>query len=107
MSLFLLLLTLFAPGSTQIARTGTWYKEITNSIDNNCDIFNRNFHQCSLKEECSFVFRLLKSSVFTGVYDEKDLPTDRGGYTIWKKMRTGECVYESLYSCWIFSSFCF
>ena len=92
MSLFLLLLILFVPATTQIARTGTWYKEITNSIDNNYDIFNKHFHQCSLNEECSFVLRLLKTNVFTGVYDEKDLPTDRKAYAIWKKMRTGECV---------------
>ena len=92
MSLLLLLVTLFVPATTQIERTGTWYKKITAGNDNIYDNFNEFFHQCSLNQGCNFVLRDLKTNVFTGVYDEQDFPTDQKGYAIWKKMRKGKYV---------------
>lgn len=96
-SLLLPFVTLLVPAATRIATTGTWYKEITHSSDNNHDIFNENFHQCSLKGECSFVLRDLNTKVFKEVYEEKDLPTHRRGYAIWKKMR------QSKFVVWVFA----
>ena len=48
-------------------------------------IFHKIFYQCGLEEGCKFVAKSMKSSEYTTIFDEKDLPKDRKNFKIWQK----------------------
>ena len=78
--------------TTQHATTGTWFQKMTDSSDNAFDIVDEYFHKCSLKLECKFLAKDLEKRAFKVLFDEKDLPTDKRGSAVWKKMRTGKHI---------------
>lgn len=94
-SFLVFITTLQALASAQLATTGTWFQEMTSISENDHDIFNEYFHRCSLKEQCNFVVNDLNKNIFNEVSDEKDLPTDKNVYAIWKKMKKGKHLLMS------------
>eukprot|EP00112_Aurelia_sp_Birch-Aquarium-sp1_P005019 Seg1569.9 transcript_id=Seg1569.9/GoldUCD/mRNA.D3Y31 product=Tenascin-X protein_id=Seg1569.9/GoldUCD/D3Y31 len=81
------------PGSSEVAAKGVWFQEITSNVDRKQDghgtmtsFFSKHFHKCSMKKQCQFVLRDLKTNEHREVTSENDLPQNRDGYQIWKKI---------------------
>ena len=89
---FLFSINLSVLATTAKHTTGTWFQKISDCSENAYDVFNKNFHQCSMKEECNFLVKNLKTKVFKIVFEEKDLPTNQKGFVVWRKMRKGEYI---------------
>ena len=53
-------------------------------------IIHKFFHQCSMKELCNYVIKNVITSKFTMYDSEDDLPTNRTGIRIWKKIYHGK-----------------
>ena len=88
---FVMTFLVFVPA--EMMNTEAWFREITDSNDRNNEdgyaIFNKYFHRCSLNEQCNFIVRNSKENTFKGVLNLKELPSDKGGHTIWKKLKKG------------------
>eukprot|EP00112_Aurelia_sp_Birch-Aquarium-sp1_P018058 Seg4254.1 transcript_id=Seg4254.1/GoldUCD/mRNA.D3Y31 product=Ficolin-1 protein_id=Seg4254.1/GoldUCD/D3Y31 len=96
-----LTLWLFSAGSSEAAAKGGWFQEITGNVDRNQDghstmtsLFGRHFHKCNINKQCQFVLRDLKTDEYREVTSENDLPQNKEGYKIWKKI-----VEKELRSC--------
>ena len=89
---FLMTFVVFEPAL--MTTTEAWFREITDSNESNNDnghaLFNKHFHRCSLNEQCNFIVRNLKENTFKEVVNLKELPNDKRGHTIWKKLKTGK-----------------
>eukprot|EP00112_Aurelia_sp_Birch-Aquarium-sp1_P023786 Seg723.3 transcript_id=Seg723.3/GoldUCD/mRNA.D3Y31 product=Tenascin-R protein_id=Seg723.3/GoldUCD/D3Y31 len=95
----------FSAGSSEVAAKGVWFQEITGNVGRNQDghgtmtsFFSKHFHKCSMKKQCQFVLRDLKTNEHREVTSENDLPQNREGYQIWKKIEEkGKKIEEKLF----------
>ena len=53
-------------------------------------LFQESFHSCSLKCECNYVIKDIRTGEFSIREKEEDLPTDMQYFRIWKKMKPGK-----------------
>ena len=76
---------------------GSFFEEIS-AIDGNTineesmqrtPIIQKSFHQCSMKELCNYVVKYVPTGKFTLYDSEDDLPQNRTGLQIWKKVYHG------------------
>ena len=82
--------------------TQAYYKEITasdgsafygESIQQTSGI-NKLFHQCSMKKKCNFVIIVIATGITTLYNSEDELPQNKAGHRIWKKIYLGELDIE-------------
>ena len=86
-----------------IDATGTFYQEITESDGTTIDaesihqstLIHESFHQCSMKETCNYVIKDIASGSFLLYDKEDDLPQNKTGLRIWKKIHFGKCCIKS------------
>ena len=86
-----------------IDATGTFYEEITESDGktiyaesmHRSSLIHKSFHQCSMKETCNYVIKDIASGSFLLYNSEDDLPQNRTGLRIWKKIYFGKCCIKS------------
>ena len=86
-----------------IDATGTFYEEITESDGKTIyaepmqrsSFIHKSFHQCSIKETCNYVIKNIASGSFLLYDSEDDLPQNKTGLRIWKKIYHGKCYIKS------------
>ena len=86
-----------------IDATRTFYEEITESDGTTIDaesmhrssLIHKSFHQCSMNETCNYVVKNIASGSFLLFKNEDDLPQNRTGLRIWKKIYHGKCGIKS------------
>ena len=105
-SILVFVMNLLALASAQLAKTGTWFQQITDSSDNGEAVLNECFHRCSMSDRCQFVVKDLTENTFKEVSDEKDLPIDTKSHKIWKKMRKGTIFQVAMKFGSFSSTFC-
>ena len=86
-----------------IDATRAFYEEITESDGKTINaesiqrssLIHKSFHQCSMNETCSYVVKNIASGSFLLYNSEGDLPQNRKGLRIWKKIYHGKCGIKS------------
>ena len=81
-----------------IDATGTFYEEITESDGKTINtesmhrssLIQKSFHQCSMNVTCNYVIKDIASGSFLLYNSEDELPQNRTGLRIWKKIYNGE-----------------
>ena len=81
-----------------IDATGTFYEEITESDGKTIyaepmqrsSFIHKSYHQCSMKETCNYVIRDTTNETFLLYNSEDELPQNKTGLRIWKKIYHGE-----------------
>ena len=59
---------------------------IENDHDTESWVIHKKYHQCSMKNDCNFVVKDIRSKQFSTFENVKDLPSDKEWLRIWKKM---------------------
>ena len=54
------------------------------------NLFHKRFHQCSIDKECNYVVHYINTNEYRQVGKQSQLPFDREGCKIWKKMSLKE-----------------
>ncbi|XP_065060907.1 ficolin-1-like [Rhopilema esculentum] len=58
-------------------------------------VFNKNFHKCSLAESCKYLSLDTNTNKYTQISNEDEIPKNRTGFKIWKKVTLEDQIYRS------------
>ena len=83
---------------------GIFYEKIkeSGSSTNNGDliqetlVINKSFHQCSMKDTCNYVTKEISNGIVTTYNSEDELPLNKTGLRIWKKIYHGASITKYL-----------
>ena len=96
--IFLSICSMLFSGTT--ATIGVFYRQISESGSNTINedlmqqkpVVNNLFHQCSMKEPCSYVIENISNDLTTIYNTDDEIPQNKDDLRIWKKISPGEFI---------------
>ena len=93
-SMFFVIVSVFQLSVTRSNRVvkGSYFIELGDAQNEGSDLnlgttdFSENFHKCSLVESCQYLSLNTNTNEYTQISNEDDIPKNRTGFKIWKKV---------------------
>ena len=93
-SMFFVIVSVFQLSVTRSNRVakGSYFIELGDAqnegsgLNLGTTVFSENFHKCSLVESCKYLSLNTNTNKYTQISNEDDIPKNRTGFKIWKKV---------------------
>eukprot|EP00795_Rhopilema_esculentum_P006939 gene6939-12556_t len=86
---------------SNLVSKGSYFIELGDAQDEGSDlslgttVFSENFHKCSLVESCKYLSLDMNTKKYTQISNEDEIPKNRTGFKIWKKVSPEGSTYRS------------
>ncbi|XP_065060901.1 fibrinogen-like protein A isoform X2 [Rhopilema esculentum] len=86
---------------SNLVSKGSYFIELGDAQDEGSDlslgttVFSENFHKCSLVESCKYLSLDMNTKKYTQISNEDEIPKNRTGFKIWKKVSPEGATYRS------------
>ena len=95
----------FTVSHGSVTTAGIFYEEISTTIGSTINeesmarisLLHESLHPCSMNETCNYVIKNKADGSFTLCTNEDELPQNREGFRIWRKIIPGRCIYSFQY----------